>query len=114
MKVIDIYNKIANGEKVPKFKLKSTKENNYYWVDEYGVLVYSQSGLPDIYELTNIRYDLLNNEIEIIKDKEDKKIEKLDNNIAYFNGTYETRWSDSEMYIVDKLNEIIDKVNGEE
>lgn len=111
MKVIDLLNKIAKGE-VPKKVvyhgfLYRVKGNNYYSkdIDEYLI---SDLGI-------------LNEEIEIIEDtpngirksiglspKEDKKIEKL---VGEDKGMYiDYRFCN----IVGKINEIIDKLNGED
>lgn len=112
MKVIDVLNKIANGEEV-KFRTKvddciyeltkgaylydiTSKEETRWWIDE----------------------EWLNEEVEII---EDKKIEKIKieqdtpNSNFYIrdkNGTkcYMTKHS---KIIVDKVNGIIDKLNKE-
>lgn len=75
MKIIDLYVKIANGEKVPK-EIKVNDKIYYY--DEtdcnefYRYRTASNELLAD--------YAYINNEVEIIEDtpKEDKKIEKLD------------------------------------
>ena len=57
--------------------------------------------------------NFLNSEVEIIEDtpKEDKKIEKLRTYEEPFlkNGKVDARF----LLIIDQLNEIIDKINGE-
>jgi hypothetical protein len=75
MKVINLLNKIANGEEVPK-KIKYdgveyTHIDNYCYADENSRLL--------SYEIYAEQHRL-NDEIEIIEDtpKENKKIEKLD------------------------------------
>ena len=90
MKVIDLLNKIANGEEVPKkikyksFILERTKSSEVkrLYVDEQGMF------FPECYSFD------LNDEVEIIE--EDKKIEKL--NIYNY----------TEHDIMTKINEIID------
>ncbi len=121
IKVIDLLNKIANGEEVPK---KVKYEGDIY---EYNNCDYQNY---EDYETTNLISEVifmnkqnLNEEVEIIEDtpKEDKKIERLDETKANEDiFTYST--SGSNLYflslyvkstIVDKINEIIDKVNGD-
>lgn len=119
MKVIDLLNKIANKEEVPERILYG---GYTYWYDklnkDYYTYICKDLEDEDISYLFDNCFasDILNDEIEIIGDtpKEDKKIEKLDDYIAFCDGTYETRWSGTEMYIVDKLNEIIDRLNGKD
>lgn len=114
MKVIDLLNKIANGEDVPE---KIKYENYIYWYvknlkDYYNAQVEYRSYLIS-YKYHNT--DFLNDEVEIIEDtpKEDKKMEKLGAfNIKKFYDDYpETAQFILEMF--KKQEEIIDKVNGE-
>jgi hypothetical protein len=109
MKIIDLLNKIANNEEVPKevrYKThywKYNKERNDYR-DEDNDFVFSCSN----YDIV----DMLMGEIEIIEEKP-KKIEKLDidkNDIAWCEGNMKT---DEEMVDImlemkNKINEIID------
>ena len=76
MRVIDLLNKIANGEEVPK----CFKVNNHIW--EWNVNSY-QNELYGEFAVTGLRYDLsnLNDEIEIIE--EDEKDEEIE---VYING----------------------------
>lgn len=94
MKVIDLYNKIANGEEVPE---KIKVDDKYYYYDEtdYAEFYRYRTILEDDV-LTD--YVNLNDEVEIIE--EDKKIEKIDYN-------RNTNFRN----IADKINEIIDEVN---
>ncbi|MEE3324162.1 MAG: hypothetical protein VZR33_02420 [Methanosphaera sp.] len=57
----------------------------------------------------------LNEEVVIIEDtpKEDKKIEKLNKHVFLNNHTLEEVDSDLD-FMLDKINEIIDRLNGEE
>jgi hypothetical protein len=111
MKIIDLLNKIANGEEVPKFikydnSIFRLKESDfkYYYVDEYNTL------FEEMIVLEN-----LNNEIEIIE--EDKKIEKIKSlnnvggcpNIVYFGDNQQL----NNHILKDKINEIIDHINKE-
>ena len=98
MKVIDLLNKIANGEEVPK-KIKKTLV--YEWSfdevrDEFTYITKEGCRFDDDWLVLHI----LDDEVEIIE--EDKKIEKFEFGII----------EDSEHYeIKRKINEIIDKLN---
>lgn len=105
MKVIDLLNKIANKEDVPKkikyndniYELKHSVNHLYNYIDD------NCDYLEDDWYLTNI----LNDEIEII---EDKKIpEKLDT-LTYINRNTISVWNEHR----DKINEIIDYIKGED
>lgn len=97
MKVIDLLNKIANGEEVPE-KIKYSgldyqfQHNCMEYLTDYGTCF-----------IRNISSKSLNNEVEIIEDtpKEDKKITKLNEHI--FVDVHS---------IVLKINEIIDRLNN--
>ena len=101
MKVIDLLNKIANGEKVPK----KIKYNNKIYEYTYEIDWYLREDLKS--ELF-IDKKYLNDEIEIIEDtsKEDKKIEKIDLPIPSL--------SPQLLFLSTKINEIIDRLNGED
>lgn len=113
MKVIDLLNKVANGEEVPK-KVKVLdigllpEYQTITWNEGLGLYEYSDS-IEFIRVLDKYH---LNIEIEIIEDtpKEDKKIEKLEKLHPVSNKKQQMN-----NYILrDKLNEIIDRLNGEE
>ena len=114
IKIIDLLNKLANGEEVPaKFTYKG-----FLW--EYDIrskmwfMYYQKNG-----ETLNHRLDkffflnlCLNDEVEVVE--EDKLIELLDyEEIIYYadNKEIETKREVSKRKIVDKINEIIKKVN---
>lgn len=92
MKVIDLLNKIANGEEMPKkiycFDREFYLKENTYFGDTFTLMHYIQE-------------EDLNDEVEVIE--EEKKIKKLIisnlHNIVIIKKTNE---------IIDKLNEIID------
>ena len=105
MKIIDLLNKIANGEEVPKkIKHKMIEGNT---VEEL------LDNLKYIYGVFNDSYyKALNSEIEIIE--ENKKIEKLE----YSNGGLTLHYGkddyaivNHEKIIINKINELIDEVN---
>ena len=106
MKVIDLLNKIANGEEVPK-KIKVLDDIYYYCgEDETGNCYYSEpEGCGGI--RLSFNTSQLNNEVEII---EDKKIEKLSKFTATDNGQ-EIEIAPTNFEIVKKVNEIIEEVN---
>ena len=104
MKVIDLLNKIANGEEVPR-KIR------YDGIDMFWCEPCKIHEVVDVKEgelcgksLYNI-LDNLNDEVEIIE--EDKKIEKI-----WFS-LYEMERVNKEVLekIENKINEIIDKLN---
>jgi hypothetical protein len=118
MKVIDLLNKIANGEKMPK---KIIFRGYEYWYEENmedyknAQTEYSDYIIGSKFHHTN----WLNDEIEIIE--EDKKIEKLDirqeknikNNWKWVIYGEEHKYciSTPQKIIGDKINELIDEVN---
>ena len=118
MKIIDLLNKIANGEDVPvKIKYKGkilyyddedNETNNYNATFNY----YDKDGNKGLFSGWVGQY--INNEVEILE--EEKKIpEKL--NVVDFERNYEYRDNCEESFkdLVLKLNEIIDyfKSKGE-
>lgn len=116
MKVIDLLNKIANGE-IPEhirynnlFMTYDKKRQNYY--DRFDAEI--------DWKYTIMQY--INDEVEIIEDtpKEDKKIEKLDleelNDLLRADLNYDNLFHKTHKMLVEtksKINEIIDKINGE-
>lgn len=103
MKVIELLNRIANDEEVPKkikyksFILERTKSSEVkrLYVDEQGMF------FPEYYSFE------LNDEVEVIE-----KIEKLD----YVRPEIECSYNESELLLrvmqnKNKINEIIDKIN---
>ena len=114
IKVIDLFNKISNGE-MPK---KIIYNSYMYEYEEYDYFNKYIGYLFDKYNVITI----LNDTLTIIEDtpKEDNKIEKIkDYSIMTtmgLDGKLQKRkisktWKLEE--IVNKINEIIDKVNGE-
>ena len=106
MKVIDLLNKIANGEEVPKkirYQAGSHKKDLYTY-NEYTGDYEREIGLNlFVYLFMKERITgFLNNEVEVEIIEEDKKIEKLIEPIAS-EYTY-----DYAKKICNKINEIID------
>ncbi len=100
MKVIELLNKIANGEEVPR----KVKYKTYYWEYKQERKDYKDNEDDWVFSCSN--YDIpemLNVEVEIIE--EDEKIEKLYGEPRHI-------YTENELYIVGKINEIIDKLNA--
>lgn len=93
MKIIDLLNKIANGEEVPK-KIKYD-DDIYIHVDNY--CYYCQETNEILSQNIYAEFSRLNDEVEIIE--EEKEIEKL-NQSAITLGMCR-----------DKINELIDEIN---
>lgn len=126
MKVIDLLNRIANGEEVPK----KIKYDEHIWLFKEGVREYLEE--YDLYKLDNFEFSELNEEVEIIEDKpfnerveeiynrhidyiygkEDKKINKIKqlNNVASCKELIELedKQQINNHILKDKINEIID------
>lgn len=113
MKVIDLLNKIANGEEVPE-KIKYNNREYKYSKDAKD---YYDAGSIWLFYTHNIF--IINDEIEIIE--EPNKIEKLDirqekninNNWKWkvYGKEHSYNISTPQKIIADKLNEIIDYIN---
>ena len=104
MKVIDLLNKIANGEEKPK---KVSINAGIHGIDTW---VYDEhyedykNGADVMLLDSGMTTNHLNDEVEIIE--EDKKIKRLKlNNSDLWTGKTDTN------LIVEKINEIIDKLN---
>ena len=78
MKVIDLLNKIANGEEVPKkvfYKTGGEYTGGYYWIYDESCRDYKDKAGDYVFNAGNYHIiDMLNMEVEIIE--EDKKIDK--------------------------------------
>lgn len=113
MKVIDLLNKIANGEEVPK----KIKVGGYYYefferiknIYDYKQIDIDDGKYFDDYLCDSFFLDdenVLNWEVEIVE--EDKKIEKIE--IEQVGDFIEPP---STFELANKINEIIDKINEE-
>ena len=98
MKVIDLLNKKANGEELPS---EINCYNQTFYLSDGIYIAENQAGkyFEDYFDFSSLDY-----EVEIIEDTP-KKIE----HIHLANMTEEKRW----FAFRDKINEIIDKINGE-
>ena len=106
MKVIDLLNKMANGENIPQ-KIKVYQE-----VFEWDILehYYRRSNGDDLLELCTIfnTGELLSMEVELIEDEIDiDNIEELDKNGTFING----KINDQRVIdIQNKINELVQAV----
>ena len=100
IKVIDLLNKIANGEEVPK-KIKwlgqiyeYSNSNRFYYQNGWSMY-------RDFYKEGNC----LNEEVEIIDEAKEYKIQKI-----YHCETSLTQ-NEVEIFITENLNQMVDKIN---
>ena len=107
MKVIDLLNKIANGEEVPKFMIDGEK----YCIGDDGYLEDGYGRNVDWY----IFKDWLNEEVKIIE--EEKDIEELTYGLSWdgsnLEGIEEALRNFSRVIFMnkDKINELVREVN---
>ena len=100
IKIIDLLNKIANGEKLPKLKLEHTDDN------DIGYELYIRLGDSSEYDF----YKCLNDEVEIIEEK--KEIKRLELDTALWVPTRnESNITENLRKTAKKLNEVIDAIN---
>lgn len=113
MKIIDLLNKIANGEEAPKkfiFANQTFEKQGSYIEDEAG---------DSIFDSMCTDFSNINDEIEIIE--EDKEIEKLEvyqqitangneHNYINYNGS-KYSISTPQRLIIENQNKLIDEVN---
>lgn len=117
MKVIDLMNKIANGEEFPK-KFKYNDKIYIYASDDFSVDDRREEWFIEDYANNAYLYEFLNEEIEIIE--KEKEIEKLRLYYVVPNSVigedrdkiYDTLCSiiENQRTHEDKINEIIDKL----
>ena len=101
IKIIDLFNKIANGEELPK---KIKYKNDIYEYEHYDYFGINRGYLFDRYNVSGI----LNDEVEIIEEnKIPEKISINDNGtIGFPNGEWTARNMDKAFAM--KINSIID------
>lgn len=108
MKVIDLLNKIANEEEVPK----KIKVNNLFIYEYDGIDYKSKDGTYLFDSYITIRKEDLNMKVEIIEDTPKEDTPKEDKKITKF--CYDIDNNSDVGIIINKLNEIIDRLNGED
>lgn len=105
MKVIDLFNKGANGEKMPE-KIKYNGE--IYYLNDGNYITYNKYGYLEIlFQWEWSLFKHLNDEVEIIE--EDKGIERI-GEITFRSSTNNIK----EEVLLYKINEIIDYINKED
>lgn len=115
MKIIDLLVKAFKGEEMPK--IIKYDYHTYIYNESYNSYYQVMSGGNKLF----ISFDNLNDEVEIIEDtpeenkpEEDKKIEKLE--LLQFSDLIDMSKEEIIQVIKEqrfKINEIIDKVNGD-
>lgn len=112
MKIIDLLNKIAKGEEVPKrIKLDNYEFQYNKTYEQY----YNKYATNLLEHISDYNYSGLNDEVEIIE--EEKKIEKISLNIEgdiiyCENGeTHRFNTNKQNRYLANKINELIDVIN---
>lgn len=133
MKVIDLLNKIANGEEVPK-KIK-VYDDSFTYIDKWEQYTSDNTDKPLLYIISAFNYSGLNDEVETIEEEprnievcgslftrseynrlagieEDKKIEYI-YHCCMEPSSKETKFLIQNINdLSDKINEIIDYING--
>ena len=108
IKIIDLLNKIANGEEVPK-KIKYEKDT-YIHIDNY--CYYCEDTNLILSDRIFAEYSKLNDEVEILE--ETKKIEKIARcdsiKMTHFGELYKP--TENEEILRIKINELIDEINN--
>ena len=112
IKIIDLLNKIANGEEVPKEIVYNTRIFRY---NEYNKCYIWHCNRDEFYLSTYYRIEqILNDEVEIIEeDKKITKIEKL-NNVGNSKdiGEFKDKQQLNNHILKNKINELIDVINN--
>ena len=118
IKIIDLLNKIANNEEVPK-KIKY-KDNVYYlgknMVDLHTYQTEGSNTTRKLSLIIDNEYLNLNDYVEIIE--EPKKIEKIKSNGDEFYSDYIDTWISKNKtdayceFLMNKINELIDEINN--
>ena len=107
MKIIDLLNKIAKGEEVPK-KVKLDEEIYEFnkWGNDYKLIgeEYSHWLFNDYCFGSN--GNRLNNEIEILEEVEDKEYEDIEK-LSYAGYTSNTHEVDKQLYYIRTINALI-------
>ena len=114
MKVIDLLNKIANGEEVPK-KIK-WGEFELEW-EELGFHDYKFLGTGNHLLFQGFATSVLNDEVEIIEEKKIKRLQSCGDNLySEYIGQWlvnKENYTEYDELLMNKINEIIDYINKE-
>ena len=117
IKIIDLLNKIANGEEVPeKIKYKNEIYKRYQNISTNNLYYYQvPNKCKFLIDQLSSAIDLLD-EVEIIE--EPKKIEKIKSNGDEFYSDYIETWISKNKtdayceFLMNKINELIDEINN--
>lgn len=107
MKVIDLLNKIANGEEVPKKIRIDHWCYKFEWVEHLDNY-YDNSADIDLMSALSMSKEELNYGVEIIEEKKIELPEKLDGSIGYLG------WNSEAVVITNKINETLDYLKYKE
>ena len=115
MKIIDLLNKRANGEEVPKKIRIEHWCYKFEWVEHLDNY-YDKSADLDLMSALSMSKEELNYEVKIIEEEieiieEDKPIEKISNDLNYANNYSINNMKSNGKYLADKINELVDEVN---
>ena len=94
MKIIDLLNKIAKGEEVPK----KIKYNNELWEYYEDLKDYIRPGKPNTLFTMYYVHEILNNEAEVLEEVEDKEYEDIEEIKICL---------DNDKYFIDEINALI-------
>ena len=114
MKVIELLNKIANGEGYPKIKFNNSIYE--YHDKEHGYCRYYHNNTYICLDTDYYLFDILNDEVEIIEEPQEHKIPEKLSNIKFENGKFYLSVGNKHNYIIrevdkvflNKINEILD------
>lgn len=101
IKVIELLNKISNGEEMPK-EIKFDNEV-FVYIDKWEQYVTKEEEIPLLRRICDYNYSGLNEEVEILEDNTEE-IEEL----KYF--TIGNAKSANQTEIIDKINELVKAV----
>lgn len=101
IRIIDLLNKIANKEELPK---KIKYESVFELQD--GLYLSIDDNTCRFADYLWCDFSNINEEVEILEDNTEE-IEELDEEWTYIEGQIEKTWSKSELELVNKINEII-------
>ena len=108
IKVIDLLNKIANGKELPE----EIKYDNTIWqYNKTKTDYYQDIGSTKLYffaELVVYNKSWLNDTVEIIEEQEEIDIQKLDENIKYYNII---GYSENEKMLFNMIQDTANKIN---
>lgn len=103
MKIIDLLNKIAKGEDVPK---KITLDNYVFEFNKTYEQYHNKYETNLLEHISDYNYSGLNDEIEIIEEVEDKEYEDIEE-LSYVGYTSNTHEVDKELYYIRTINALI-------